>query len=98
MWRNACVWLGALCILGLAGPALAQDDEEENVIEMPPMCVNRTPVKKSEPYKECTGEGEKVCAVWDPPKSSQCEAELNRSEGVTVHYDYFGQADCRSSD
>ncbi len=100
MWRNAFVSFGALCVLGLAGPAPAQveEAEDQDVIEMPPMCIDRTPVVKSAQYRECTGEHEAACAVWDPPRSSQCEAELKRSDGVAVRYDYFGQSDCRTSD
>lgn len=105
MRRIARVVLVALLAAGLVGPELAAQEEaeeaqaeDEEVIEMPPECVNRTPRQTSPQYRECTGDGEAVCAVWNPPKSSQCEAELQRSEGVEVSYQYFGQSDCRSSD
>ena len=89
--------------LGVAGLDAAAQEDEESVaepeeIEMPPECVNRTPKKVRDQYRECTDENEAACAVWDPPKSSQCEAELHRSEGVDVGYDYFGQSDCRTND
>ena len=97
---RACASLWVALVLGipaLPAPEAAAQDEDEVVIEMPPECVNRTPVKVRDQYRECTGENEAACAVWNPPMSSQCEAELYRSEGVAVDYTYFGQSDCRSN-
>ncbi len=95
------ILLLGLILLGL--PALdvrAQEDdewdEELEEFEFEPECSQGEPRKTGDVHRSCGTKG-KTCAVWRPSKSDSCTAMENRSPGVEVHYDYFGDTDCRTS-
>jgi N-acetyl-anhydromuramyl-L-alanine amidase AmpD len=62
-------------------------------------CQKKPAKQVTSSTRSCSAGGKtSACAGFDPPKSDGCAAQANRSAGVDVRYDYFGNVDCRSSD